>query len=117
MRRAGVRRYVGISSGAAVDLPGDRKPLVARLVGSILTLLQPAAVADKRREYALLNATQDIEWTLARPTRLIGERRSSSYTVDLHRPRRLWVSRADVAHFLLQAAHEKTWVCQAPFVA
>lgn len=117
MRQAGVRRYVGISSGAAVNLLGDRKPLPARIVGRLLAVLQPEAVADKRQEYTILRDTPDIDWTLARPPRLIGSRLTAAYVVDLHRPRRLWVSRADVAHFLLRAAREGTWIRQAPFIA
>lgn len=117
MRAAGVERYVGISSGAAVDVPGDRKPLPARLVGRLLRRRNPAAVADKRRELAALEATDDIRWTLARPTRLLGDGRHDGVTAHAHRPRRLWVSRADVAAFLLSAARSGTWVRQAPFVS
>lgn len=117
MKRMGVKRYIGISSGAAVDIPGDKKPLPARLMGKILGTFQNNAVVDKRNELEILERAMHIEWTLARPTRLVGDRLTKSYRANLHKPRRLWVSRADVAHFMLSQIKSSEWINKAPFVS
>lgn len=112
-----VQRYIGISSGAAVTLAGDEKPLFAKIMGALLAAFQPEAVADKRNEYKILSNQQDITWTLARPTRLLNTAGTSRYAPDLHKPQRLWVSREDVADFLVTQVESSQWLNQAPFVA
>lgn len=117
MKQAGVKRYIGISSGAAVNIPGDRKPLPAKIMGKILGTFQGNAVADKRNELRILEKEEHVEWTLARPTRLVGDKLTKTYIANLHIPRRLWVSRADVAHFMLSQLNSREWINKAPFVS
>ncbi|MCA9874310.1 MAG: NAD(P)H-binding protein [Anaerolineales bacterium] len=117
MQKAGVSRYIGLSSGAAVNMPGDRKPLAAKIMGHILNTFRHTAVEDKRRELDTLRQQSTVTWTLARPTRLIGDTLTQEYKATAHRPRRLWTSRADVAHFLVQQVSDNQWDNQAPFIS
>jgi putative NADH-flavin reductase len=117
MQKAGVNRYIGLSSGAAVNMPGDRKPFAAKIMGHILHTFRSAAVEDKRQELATLHQQSAVTWTLARPTRLIGDILTQKYEATPCRPRRLWTSRADVAHFLIQQIDNDQWNFQAPFVS
>ncbi|OYQ32995.1 hypothetical protein CHU92_13820 [Flavobacterium cyanobacteriorum] len=117
MEKAGVARYIGISSGAAVTLPGDKKPFVAVLVGKILKIFREDAVNDKREEVKILSGQHTIAWVLARPTRLFGDALTGKYQANLYRPRKLWVSRADIADFLLRQVESDEWLNKAPFVS
>jgi len=81
-----------------------------------LEFLEPRAVDDKRNEIALLSSQHDINWVIARPTRLLGDALTKNYQANLERPRKLWVSRANVADFLLNQVEHTDWINQAPFV-
>lgn len=117
MERTGVKKFIGISSGAAVTLPGDNKPIPAIIVGKILELFKSEAVKDKRHEIKTLSSQNKIDWVLARPTRLLGDTLTKNYKAQLHHPRRLWVSRADIADFLLNQVESNQWLNKAPFVS
>ena len=115
MRRHNVRRYVGIS-GAALDLPGDRRPLGDRIISAIVRRLIAGVIADKRQELEVLGAASDIVWTLARPPRIVagsvGEARSSLVTAPSMK-----IGQADVAAFLLDQLDDEQFAFKAPFIA
>jgi putative NADH-flavin reductase len=101
MQSAGVRRLVFTSALGVGDSYGDA-PIVAKLF--FLTLLR-GIYADKLIGDRLIAST-DLDWTIVRPSKMTdgpltatyrsGERLSLSGMAS--------ISRADVAHFILQAA-------------
>ena len=116
MRQAGVERFVGVS-GAGIDVPGDRKSPSARVISFLIQRLGGAAVADKPAEYAVW-AASDRDWTLVRPPRL----RDAPVTgaVEHHAStscRATWVSRADLAAFVVDCLEQHLYPRQAPLVA
>jgi putative NADH-flavin reductase len=116
MRRAGVRRFVGIS-GAGIDVPGDEKSLSGKLISKAIQTLGGAVVKDKPAEYAVL-AESDLDWTLVRPPRLADGPATGRLEHDAHRSTRSTkVTRADLAAFVVDVAEEGRYVRQAPFVA
>lgn len=116
MHAAGVRRFVGVS-GAGLDVPGDEKLLSARLISKTIQLLGGKVVKDKQAEYAVF-AASDLDWTLARPPRLVDGGPTGRLEDDAHRSTRSTkITRADLAVFLADAVEQHLYPRQAPLVA
>lgn len=116
MRQAGVERFVGVS-GAGIDVPGDRKSPSARVISFLIQRLGGAVVADKPAEHAVW-AAGDRDWTLVRPPRLKDV--PATGAVEHHAStscRATWISRADLAAFLVDCLERHLYPRQAPFVA
>lgn len=109
----GVRRLVALS-GAAVDVPGDRKPLVDRLASSVVRRLARHVVAAKQREYLAL-ASSSLDWTALRPP-LVGDGGTKGYRLDLRLQPGARVTRADVAQALVDQLTDRQFLGAAPFV-
>ena len=114
MHANNVRRIVAIS-GAACTLPGERKPLGARLASAFVGLAVRHVVAAKQRELEIL-AASDLEWMLPRPGRVTDGAATGGYRVG-PRPVGMRVTRGDVAAFMVGALTVDTHVRSAPFIA
>ncbi|HEX3444802.1 MAG TPA: SDR family oxidoreductase [Chthoniobacterales bacterium] len=103
MRRSGVRRLLIVS--AALLFP-DAGPLAPPL----RFILHYNIVDSKAMEQVV--AASDLDWTIARPPRLTDGKHTGRFRVEVGRlPKNGFsISRADVAHFLLRAAEERTYV-------
>jgi putative NADH-flavin reductase len=101
MQSAGVRRLVFTSALGVGDSYGDA-PIVARLF--FLTLLR-GIYADKLIGDRLIAGT-DLDWTIVRPSKMTDGPLTASYRSGERLPLSgmASISRADVAHFILQAA-------------
>lgn len=110
----GPTRYLAVS-GAGVDVPGDEKGVGDRVVGAIMGVVVGKMLADRQREYERL-VSSPLNWTLARPPRLIdGDARD--YRTSLQRPQATSVTRAAVAQFLLDNLDSDEFAGKAPFVS
>ncbi len=112
MKRAGVRRYIGIS----VFGVGDSRD------GSLYTrfswlLLRPN-LEDKERHEALIRES-GVDWTLVRPPRLTANRASGRYRADTDLKMKVTasISRGDVAAFVIEQLTDPTFVQRAPAIA
>ena len=111
----GVRRVVNLS-GAAVDAPGDHKPIVDRLASRIVRLVSGHVVAAKQAEFDELLASR-LEWVAVRPPLVTDGPHTGRYRAGLdvlHPGAR--ISRADIADFMLAQATEPTFAQSAPFI-
>ena len=109
MRETGVRRIVNLS-GAGITAPGDRKPLVDRLMSGVVRLFARHVVAAKQAEYDTL-AASDVEWIAVRPALVNDGPLTGDYLAGPNELRPgARVSRADVAHLLLSEAIAPTHV-------
>ncbi|SEL81556.1 Putative NADH-flavin reductase [Blastococcus sp. DSM 46786] len=116
LQRAGVARFIGVS-GAGIDVPGDRKSPVARLISLLIQKFGGAVVQDKPAEHACW-AASDREWTLVRPPRLKEGAPTGAVEHDAHRSARAtWIDRADLAAFLVDCLEQDLYPRQAPLVA
>jgi len=116
MKRHGITRFIGIS-GEGVDLPGDDKDLVARVVTFGIQRIAGAMVRDKFREYELFAASK-LDWTLVRPPRLKQGKATGKITHDAHRATgSSTITRADLAAFIADLIERPNYLQQAPFVA
>jgi putative NADH-flavin reductase len=112
---AGARRYVAVS-GAGIDVPGDQKDFVGKLVSFLVRTLSPAVFHDKVLEHTLL-ARSSVPWVLVRPPRLVDKPSTGNPRMSLERSPGASVARADLAAFVLRCAGDESLTGKAPFVA
>ena len=113
MDAAGVRRLIALS-GAGVDVPGDRKPAIDRIVSRLVRRFARHVVGAKQREYGIF-AASDLEWTALRPP-LVTDGEPRGYRLDLRLRPGVRVTRADVGQALVDQLADTSFVRAAPFV-
>ena len=118
MQAAGVGRIVAVSAAPVGTVPSPARPHPPRNDpgdGFILrNLAYPVLRATLRGTYTDLAQMEDVlreadlDWTAVRPPRLTGKPVTGRYRTALGRNVRhgLFISRADVAHFMLRAIGE-----------
>jgi putative NADH-flavin reductase len=117
MERHGVRRLIALS-GAGVTMPGERKPLTARLISGFVALAVRHVVAAKDREREVFGGS-GLDWTLVRPPRVI-EGAPTGRAILSDRLAGPSVTQGDVAGLmvgLLVAAGAAAWLRGAPYVS
>jgi putative NADH-flavin reductase len=113
MKRAGVRRYVALSSAAA-RLPSDTPGLVQRALLSVQRLALPRYFADKQAELDALIAA-DLDWTLLRVAGRLVDGSGRGLRLAPSAPAFAKASqRQAVAQALLDAAIDGKWPREAP---
>jgi putative NADH-flavin reductase len=114
MRRQGVRRLICITGIGAGDSKGHGGFLYDRLFNP---LLLKAIYEDKDRQEALIRAS-DTDWTIVRPGFLTNGPLTKKYRVitDLTGITAGKISRADVAHFILEELATNRYLGQAPLL-
>jgi putative NADH-flavin reductase len=111
MEAKGVRRLLAVTGFGSGD--SYARLSSAERVG--FQAIMGRAYADKTRQEDLITASA-LDWTLARPGFLTSNRRTGRYQVltEAATWRNGMISRADVAHFLIHAAEDGTFVREAP---
>jgi putative NADH-flavin reductase len=107
----GVRRIIWESSLGIGETRGKLGPLYNWL---LIPLLLRHGFADKERQEAIIKATP-LEWTIVQPAALTNGPRTGTYRVGAGAGcGGLWarVSRADVAHFMLNEVENPRYVRQ-----
>jgi nucleoside-diphosphate-sugar epimerase len=113
MREEHVGRIVTLS-GAAVDVPGDRKPWLDRIASSVVRRAARHVVAAKQGEFDALSGSS-LAWTALRPA-IVTDGPARGYRLsDTLRPGAR-VTRADVGRALVDVLEDQAQVGKAPFV-
>jgi putative NADH-flavin reductase len=113
MAEAGVLRLV-VLSGAAVHVPGDRKPAIDIAASRFVRLMARHVVGAKQREFQVMAGT-DLAWTAVRPAIVTdGPARGYRLSLDLRPGAR--TTREDVGQALVDQLTDETFVRRAPFV-
>jgi putative NADH-flavin reductase len=113
MRTVRVDRLVTLS-GAGVDVPGDHKPVVDRMMSRLVRFFAGHVVGAKQREYEIL-AASNLTWTALRPPLVVdGTARGYRLATELRPGVR--VTRADVGQALVDQLGATDFVRAAPFV-
>ena len=117
MQAAGVRRYVGLSSGAA-SVPTDKTSFVMRTFLGAARVFLPRYIEDKQAEVEALLAS-DLDWTLIRVAGQLVDGTDGKIEVSLDAPRGMPrpSQRGLVAAQMLSAALDGKWSRQAPYAA
>jgi putative NADH-flavin reductase len=114
MKQSGLRRLVCVTGIGAGDSKGHGGFLYDRILRPYLF---GPIYPDKDRQEALIEAS-DVDWTIVRPGFLTNGPLTAKYRVltDLTGVTAGWISRADVAHFLLQVIESGRYLRQAPLL-
>lgn len=115
MTSTGVKRLV-LVSGAAADVPGDRKRISHRIAGALIRRFARHVVDAKQRELDLVR-TSTLDWTAVRPPRVLPGAPTGKTRVSLDSPLGVTIARGDVAAFMLAQAGSTTYLRQAPFIS
>jgi hypothetical protein len=113
MLDVGVLRLVALS-GAGVDVPGDRKPTVDRVVSRFVRIAARHVVDAKQREYAVFSTTA-LEWTALRPA-IVGDGPARGYHLSTTLRPGARTTRADVGQALVDQLADRSFIGAAPFV-
>ncbi len=111
MQDAGVRRLLAVTGFGT----GDSYARVSSAERIAFQAIMGRAYADKDRQERMI-CESDLDWTVARPGVLTSNRATHRYQA-LTEPstwRNGVISRADVAHFLVHAAEDGTYIREAP---
>ena len=111
MREHGVRRLICLSAYGASETKDTA------LYSKVLRFFIGKRVEDKDRQEELVRASE-LDWVLVRPPLLTKGAREGRYRVGLDIPIKLFsfVSRADVAAFMLKQVTDDTYLHQAPTI-
>ena len=115
MNESGVRRLIAVSAAGAF-IGAD--PDIGALTKLILPRVFAKQFADVRRMEDVIRAS-DLEWTLVRPSRVVGGSATGRYRTRSDFPPQggKKVSRADVAQFMVDALSQHSWIGAAPALA
>ena len=113
MDRYGVRRLIALS-GAGVDVDGDRKPLVERIMSRVVRLFARNVVGAKQLEFEIFSAT-DLEWTALRPP-FVTDGSAVGYRLSIELTPGARVTRSDVGKALADQLASRDFIRAAPFV-
>ncbi|GIG66500.1 NAD(P)-dependent oxidoreductase [Phytomonospora endophytica] len=117
MEAVGVRRYLMVSAAGAFPEPVDG-PLTRYAVKPLLNRFLRHSFDDTRDAETIIRAST-VDWTIARPPRLLDKPRTGRYRVGGERGLKgaLNISRADVADFLLRSIEDRSTYRRAIVIA
>ena len=113
MEAQGVSRLIALS-GAAVDVPGDAKPVIDRVASRIVRLAARHVVGAKQREFDVFSAS-GLAWTALRPP-IVTDGAPRGYRLSERLSPGARVTRADVAAAMVAQLDDHSFVRRAPFV-
>ncbi|MBI4194745.1 MAG: SDR family oxidoreductase [Betaproteobacteria bacterium] len=114
MKKVGVKRLLCVTGIGA----GDSKGHGGFLYDCIMRpFLFGPIYSDKDRQESLIKAS-DVDWTIVRPGFLTNGPLTKNYRAltDLTGVTAGWISRADVAHFMLKELESKEYLRRTPLV-
>lgn len=114
MEEAGVRRLLSVTGFGA----GDSRASIGCLQSIPFHLFLGRAYDDKDTQEHLIRESH-LEWVIARPVILTNGKRTGRYQVldDSKSWRNGFISRADVAHFLIRQIGDDTYIGKTPILA
>lgn len=114
MKKSGVKRLICVTGVGAGDSRGHGGFLYDRI---FFPLLLKGVYADKDRQESLIRAS-DADWTIVRPGFLTNGPMTGRYRVltDMAGVTAGRISRADIAHFILNELQANRYLRQAPLL-
>jgi len=120
MRQAGVRRIVALGSAGAEADSLRKQPFYARWIAEniIYKTFLKWPVESQKAQWKILSAS-GLDWTMVMPPMLMNGKPRGKLKVDGEAlPRNaLWISRADVADFMMQQIGNPQWVGKGVYIA
>jgi putative NADH-flavin reductase len=120
MQAAGVRRIIALGSAGALPSALDKQPAWRRWIVQkiVYNTLLKYPVASQIAQHAALS-TSGLDWTMVMPPMLTSAARRGSYRVDGDAlPRNgAKISRADVAHFMMEQLTSARWLGRGVYIS
>jgi putative NADH-flavin reductase len=120
MRTAGVRRIIALGSAGAEGDSLSKQPFFARWFAEniIYKTFLKWPVESQKAQWRILSAS-GLDWTMVMPPKLTNGRPHGKLKVDGEAlPRNaLWISRTDVADFMMQQIVSDEWVGTGVYIA
>ena len=120
MRQTGVRRIVALGSAGATEDSLKKQPFYGRWLAEniIYKTFLKWPVASQKAQWKILS-TSGLDWTMVMPPKLMNGKPRGKLKVDGEAlPRNaLFISRADVADFMMQQIGNPEWVGKGVYVA
>lgn len=113
MATKGIKRFVSLT-GTGVRFPGDKITLIDRFLNLAISIIDPKRIQDGKDHVALLQTTA-LDWTVIRVLKL-SNTKPKAYTLRLHGPAKLLVSRQDVANAALEVITKRDYIKEAPII-
>ena len=114
MHELGITRFVDVT-GTGVRFPGDKIPLIDRVLNWGVGLIDPARVRDGIEHVKVLQES-DIQWTVLRVLKLQNIQ-PQPYVLTEHGPTKYFVGREEVARAMLEVIQKGTFIQQAPIIS
>lgn len=116
MQRENVNRLIA-TTGAGVEAPEDKPPLVGKVIGMALRLFAKNVLLDSQ---GMVDAVQnsDLDWTVIRAPRLTDGPKTERVKVGYagQGPGTM-LTRADYAYFIISQLDDGTWSKKLPMVS
>lgn len=114
MNERGISRIISLT-GTGARQPGDTPSLLDIALNFPLKLVDPNRINDGIEHVKALQAT-DLDWTVLRVLKLTNGNKKP-YTLTMHGPGKLFVSRDEVADAILSLIREKNYFKETPVIS
>jgi len=114
MQQLNIRRYI-VVSGAAVDMPGDKRSLKGWLIQKLAQIGLYNAVRDKESEYELLQDSS-AQWTLVRCPLIEPEPFRREAKASLDTPVSFNLRAGELARFIIDQIQSQKYIREGPFL-
>jgi len=114
MQRMGIRRFVSLT-GTGVRSPGDKIPLMDRLLNLAVFTTNPTRVWDGKRHVDVLRKSAAIDWTVIRVL-ILQDSQPRPFELLEHGPPKWLVSREESAQAALQVLEQGSFIHQMPII-
>ena len=117
MKEHGVQRIVSLT-GAGVRIQKDTPKLFDKFMKILLNIFAKRVLKDAEGHYEILKSSGELNWTVVRvPVLTEGELKGSYRVSYVGQDTGAKISRADVAHFILQTLKDESYIHDAPMIS
>ncbi|WP_102275303.1 NAD(P)-dependent oxidoreductase [Cytobacillus massiliigabonensis] len=111
-----IDRYIGVTGGS-LTIDGDRKSIINRVGAKMFELFFSNMMADKKKEWHILNNKKFIQWTLIRLPFIVESKEIGLVKENLTDMPGTKITNSDIATFIINQIRNLRYVHKAPFIS
>lgn len=116
MKEFKISRYIGVTGGS-LTIEGDKKSVWNRIGAKLFEIFLSSMMEDKKREWAILNDTTHIDWTLIRLPFIVDGTKMAHIKENLVDMPGTKITNQDIAAFIISQINDLQYVRKAPFIS
>lgn len=116
MKEFKISRYIGVTGGS-LTIEGDKKSVWNRIGAKLFEIFLSSMMEDKKREWAILNDTTHIDWTLIRLPFIVDGTKMAHIKENLVDMPGTKITNQDIAAFIISQINNLQYVRKAPFIS